>query len=180
MKPRQLVTRLDDVQIVDVRESNEWDAGRIDGSRHVPADELADKLDSLDRTLPVVTVCRSGSRSGMVARYLQAEGFDAESLEGGLLAWTEAGLAVTTPDGGPGRVVESEQPDEEGPQADPEFQEAFMGLIFEIQDHFGDHEPTEKEVQGYLRERMIREGSTPEEADAVLARIATQRGDRPD
>src|SRR5437764_3047969 len=67
MTPEQLARRLDGVQIVDVRWQNEWDAGRIDGAVHIPADELEDRLDELRRDSPVVTVCLHGNRSANAA-----------------------------------------------------------------------------------------------------------------
>jgi rhodanese-related sulfurtransferase len=47
----------------------------------------------------VVFQCRAGSRSLMAAQALRASGFEAYSLAGGLLAWTDAGLPLDPPDG---------------------------------------------------------------------------------
>jgi hypothetical protein len=79
---------------------------------------------------------------------------------------------VSQDDGSPGEVIEPEPPSEEFQRIQAEF----MDLILEVQEHFGDHDPSEEEVQGYLRDRLIREGHTPEEADEVMARI-TAGGD---
>ena len=49
MEPSALADRLGDVLVVDVREPDEWEAGRIDGARHIPLDELERRLDELDR-----------------------------------------------------------------------------------------------------------------------------------
>ncbi|MDQ4133168.1 MAG: rhodanese-like domain-containing protein [Actinomycetota bacterium] len=182
MQPNELARRLDEVQVVDVRFPNEWEAGRIHGARHVPLDQLEDRQDEIDPSRPVVTVCRSGTRSAQAADRLRDEGFDAENLDGGMLAWADAGLPVTTPDGSPGTVAEPEEPVEpeepagEGPEADPGFQAAVVELALEVQEHFGDHEPSEDEVRGYLRDRLIREGHTAEEADEVLARLPSDAG----
>jgi hydroxyacylglutathione hydrolase/adenylyltransferase/sulfurtransferase len=84
-----------EVQLVDVREGYEWDAGRIPGDvRHIPLTELSAQAQTLDRDRPVVFQCRAGSRSLMAAQALRASGYEAYSLEGGLLAWRDAGLPV--------------------------------------------------------------------------------------
>src|SRR5829696_3351051 len=54
-----------EVQLVDVREPYEWDAGRIAGARHIELERLASEAESLDRDRPVLFYCRVGSRSGM-------------------------------------------------------------------------------------------------------------------
>lgn len=167
MDVETLEQRRDEIQVVDVRWPNEWEAGRIEGALHVPLDVFGDHLSKLDRSRPVVTVCRSGDRSARAAGTLAAEGFDAESLDGGMLAWEAAGLPVVRSGGAPGRVAEPEPPDGEQQR----FHADVVELSLEVQEHFGDHEPSEEEIRGYLRDRMIREGHTPEEADEVLARI---------
>jgi rhodanese-related sulfurtransferase len=89
-----------EVQIVDVREPHEWDAGRIPGDvRHIPLMELTAQAQTIDRDKPVVFQCRSGARSLMAAQALRASGYEAYSLAGGLIAWTEAGLPLDPPDG---------------------------------------------------------------------------------
>lgn len=60
------------VQVVDVREDDEWRAGHLTGARHVPLSQLERRLHELDREEPIVVVCRSGRRSGQVARRLTA------------------------------------------------------------------------------------------------------------
>jgi rhodanese-related sulfurtransferase len=53
----------------------------------------------------VVAVCRSGSRSDRAAKGLRGFGFEAENLDGGVTAWSRAGLALVAKGGGPGRVI---------------------------------------------------------------------------
>ncbi|HZA27823.1 MAG TPA: rhodanese-like domain-containing protein [Actinomycetota bacterium] len=104
--PRVVHERQEEVQIVDVREKPEWDAGRIEGSVHIPLSELmAGRLESLDTSRPVVAVCRTGNRSEVAALMLRARGFDAHNMEGGTEAWVAAGFPFTAPDGSPGRVA---------------------------------------------------------------------------
>lgn len=161
--------------MVDVRGPDEWEAGHVDGAVHIPADELEDRLDELDRSRPVVTVCRSGNRSTEAAGVLRAHGFQAESLEGGMLAWERSGLPFAASDGAPGRVADPEQPlDARHDDGHQRLQADFMSLVLEVQGHFGDHEPSEEEIREYLRERMVREGRSPEEADEAIARITAE------
>ena len=171
MNAAELEKRRREVQIVDVRWPNEWEAGRIDGARHIPQDELDDRLEEIDRDRPVVTVCRSGTRSAAAAEQLRAQGFRAENLDGGMLAWAEHGLAVTTPAGEPGSVVDPEPPPDDRPVEHQRLQAEFMSLVSEIQEHLGEREPSDEEVRAYLRQRLVNEGRSPEEADEFIARI---------
>ena len=104
--PRGLAERLADVQVVDCREPYEWQAGRIEGSIHIPLNTLlSGALGDLDPGKTTVVVCRSGSRSELATLMLQARGFEAYNLGGGLEAWEAEGHPLTTPEGEPGRVV---------------------------------------------------------------------------
>ena len=87
-----------EIQLVDVREDYEWDAGRIAGATHIEMQKLSDEADSIDRATPVVFVCRTGARSGMAARAFGGAGYEAHNLEGGLVAWAGSGLPLE-PDG---------------------------------------------------------------------------------
>lgn len=90
IQPAWLEEHRKDVQIVDVREPDEFDGvlGHIAGARLVPLGQLKDTLDALDRTRPVVTVCRSGARSAQAALMLDAAGFaKVANLAGGMLRW---------------------------------------------------------------------------------------------
>lgn len=172
MTPHELARRRREVQIVDVRWPNEWAAGRIEGAVHVPVDELDDRVGELDPDRPVVTVCRSGSRSASAAEQFRADGFTAESLDGGMQAWAEAGFDVTTPDGDrPGEVVEPEEPPDDRPEGLQRLQSEFLGVLMAVQEHFGDREASDEEVRRFLRRRLIDEGRSPEEADDFLARM---------
>ena len=82
------------VQLVDVRETYEHEAGRIAGARHVELTRLTDEAGSIDRDRPVLFYCRVGSRSAMATQAFRAAGFDAYNLEGGLAAWARAGLPL--------------------------------------------------------------------------------------
>ena len=84
-------------QIIDVRTSAEWRSGHIAGAIHVPITEFGSRIDSLqlDRTRPIVAICRSAHRSIPAVRLLQRHGFrNACQLQGGMLAWRQAELPV--------------------------------------------------------------------------------------
>jgi rhodanese-related sulfurtransferase len=94
--PRDVAALLDggDVQLIDVRQPEEYEAGRIAGSRLVELGQLAAEVDSIDRDRLVVFYCRSGSRSAMAAEAFRGAGFDAHNMAGGLLDWAAAGLPL--------------------------------------------------------------------------------------
>jgi len=76
-----------DVQIVDVRENSERDAGYIPGSRNIPYRLLRKAgCGGLERGKPVVTVCESGPRAAIAASLLQREGFDVRPVARGGVA----------------------------------------------------------------------------------------------
>ena len=86
-------------EAIDVRTDPEWDAGRIEGARHVEMNDLTVAAESIDRKDPVVFYCRTGNRSGMAAEAFRQAGWDAFHVEGGLVAWVEAGLPIEPEDG---------------------------------------------------------------------------------
>ena len=98
--------RLAEIQLVDCREPYEWNAGRVEGAVHIPLNAImAGEGAELDPDKPVVVVCRSGNRSELAALMLQARGFQAFNLEGGMEEWERQGLPFTTPQGQPGKVA---------------------------------------------------------------------------
>jgi hydroxyacylglutathione hydrolase/adenylyltransferase/sulfurtransferase len=101
MTPEQLAERMraGEVQLVDVREPYEWEAGRIEGARHIELERLASQAETIDRDRPVVFSCRLGARSALAAQAFRSAGWDAWSLQGGLTLWHDHGLPIV-PDGG--------------------------------------------------------------------------------
>jgi len=81
------------VQILDVRERTEWDAGRIPGSLHVPYHDLNALPAGLDPSRPVAAICASGQRSAVAASLLQREGAEhvIHVVDGGVGTWAAAG-----------------------------------------------------------------------------------------
>ena len=105
MQPTEAHERRDEIQLVDVREPQEWEAGHIDGALHLPMRELAGHQDELAQDRLIVAVCRSGARSAQVVGALQRAGYSAENLDGGMHAWAAAGLPFSADDGGEPRVA---------------------------------------------------------------------------
>ena len=94
-----------DLHLLDVRELDEWQAGRIAGSQHIPLGELRGRLAEVPKDRTILAVCRHGNRSDAAARGLRTLGYTAENLEGGVTAWKQAGLPLEAEGGGPGRVI---------------------------------------------------------------------------
>ena len=86
-----------DVVVLDVREKDAFDAGRVPGARHLPRGQLELRVNSElpDPTLRVVTCCEFGKISTLAAATLRELGYTrAAALDGGLKAWREAGYVV--------------------------------------------------------------------------------------
>ncbi|MGA2319324.1 MAG: rhodanese-like domain-containing protein [Solirubrobacteraceae bacterium] len=88
-----------DLQLIDVRELYEREAGHIAGTRHIELVKLSSEAASLERDRPVVFYCRLGSRSDMAAQAFRAAGFKAHSMRGGLQRWAREGRPLS-PEGG--------------------------------------------------------------------------------
>ncbi len=88
-----------DLQIVDVREAYEREAGHMAGSRHIELERLASEAANIDRARPVVFYCRLGARSAMAAQAFRASGYDAYTMTGGLERWA-AEQRPLSPEGG--------------------------------------------------------------------------------
>ncbi len=101
LTPEEAARRIDGggVEIVDVRTEDEHAAGHIVGDRNIPFDELPRQGGSLDKGRPVVFYCRSGDRSAAAAEAFKASGYDASSISGGLVAWSDNGLPLDPQDG---------------------------------------------------------------------------------
>ncbi|HEU4546177.1 MAG TPA: rhodanese-like domain-containing protein [Microlunatus sp.] len=86
--------RADGWMLLDVRTDDEWAQGRIDGSVHIPMDQVVARLDEVGEH--VVCVCAVGARSERVAQYLNQHGFEAVNLTGGVYGWVDAGKPVVS------------------------------------------------------------------------------------
>jgi phage shock protein E len=62
-------------QIIDVRSTAEFASGNIPGSKNIPLQVIASKLNTLDKNKPVITCCASGMRSATAKGILKSSGF---------------------------------------------------------------------------------------------------------
>ena len=77
-------------ELIDVRETFEYEIARIDGARLIPLGEIAERADELPRDRPIVVHCHSGRRSAEAVRLLQQRGFgNIYNLEGGIDGWSD-------------------------------------------------------------------------------------------
>jgi hydroxyacylglutathione hydrolase len=70
----ELRERAEDLQILDVRERDEWDAGHIPGSVHAPYHDIHGLPDGVDPQRPVAVICSSGQRAAVAASLLRRHG----------------------------------------------------------------------------------------------------------
>jgi rhodanese-related sulfurtransferase len=104
--PKGVSENLSNITLVDCREPYEWVAGRVEGAVHIPLNSIMAGADGeIDKSKPVVVICRSGNRSELATMMLQARGFEAHNLEGGIEAWVADGLPIVGNDGAPGFVA---------------------------------------------------------------------------
>jgi glyoxylase-like metal-dependent hydrolase (beta-lactamase superfamily II)/rhodanese-related sulfurtransferase len=99
LNPDDLAGRLeggDDTVVLDVRDADEYEAGHIPGSVHIPYGKLADRFAELPRDRAIATICSGGKRSGLAASILQREGFDrvVHVAHGGVGTWRDRGHPV--------------------------------------------------------------------------------------
>jgi glyoxylase-like metal-dependent hydrolase (beta-lactamase superfamily II)/rhodanese-related sulfurtransferase len=96
--PEWVAANRGSAQILDVREPEEYTGpfGHIEGAVLIPLGQLPMQLDNVDKTQPIVTVCRSGGRSAQAFVLLKRAGFDqVANLTGGMIHWHEFGLPVS-------------------------------------------------------------------------------------
>ena len=86
---KSLLERNSDVVVLDCREPWEFDTARIEGSVHIPMNDIPARLQrELDPAKHTVVVCHHGVRSMNVTVWLRRQGYDkAQSLAGGIDRW---------------------------------------------------------------------------------------------
>lgn len=108
MAPGTVVGELHRYRLIDVREPAELvgDLGHIEGAQNLPLGQLDQHAPELAQGGPILFICRSGRRSYVACEKLVALGHsESVNLEGGMIAWNEAGLGV----------VSAPAPEKEGP-----------------------------------------------------------------
>ncbi len=87
----------EDALMLDVREHNEFKDGHVINAVHIPLGVLESRLKELEthKEKPVIVYCRTGQRAAKAGAVLRRQGFKSiYKLNGGMLAWSDAGLPV--------------------------------------------------------------------------------------
>lgn len=87
---KERLDRGDDLQIIDVREPNEYETARLEGSKLIPLGQVVNRRDEIDETRETIVHCKLGGRSAKAIESLQRAGFKGRlvNLKGGLTAWS--------------------------------------------------------------------------------------------
>lgn len=95
---RSALDSVDDLQLLDVRTQDEWDAGFVDGAVHIPIASLEERIAELDSSRPVLVYCAAGGRSAKALKVLERSGFrDVAHMKPGMRGWVAAGFEVQKP-----------------------------------------------------------------------------------
>lgn len=89
----ELKTKLDageDIQLIDVRQPDEYAFAKIDGAKLIPLGEIMSRQDEIDPTRDTVIHCKMGGRSARAIEFLEHSGFAGSltNLVGGITAWS--------------------------------------------------------------------------------------------
>lgn len=89
------LTGKEGLQIVDVRNPDEWSEGHLPGAIHIPLAQLPDRVGELEPSASIVLHCKGGGRSSIATSFLQSRGMtNVSNLAGGFEAWVAQGLDV--------------------------------------------------------------------------------------
>jgi hydroxyacylglutathione hydrolase len=89
----------DAIEVLDVRERSEWDAGHLPGAVHRPYHDVDGVPDGLDPARPIAVICASGQRAAVAASLLQRHGASAvvHVVDGGVPRWEREGWPLEAP-----------------------------------------------------------------------------------
>lgn len=85
------------VQLLDVRSAEEYADGHIAGAALIDVNDttfVENAVAALDKQRPVAVYCRSGRRSARAASLLAAQGYMVTNMDGGVIAWQDAGKSL--------------------------------------------------------------------------------------
>jgi|SRR5687767_3990247 len=79
-----------DIQLIDVREPEEYAVAKIEGAKLIPLGELMNRINELNPTRETVIHCKTGVRSARAVEFLTQRGFTGslKNLKGGITAWS--------------------------------------------------------------------------------------------
>ena len=79
----------EDFMLLDVRNIQEVLFSKINGSIHIPMNEIMDRINELDSNKEIIIQCKSGKRSARVCEYLMTQNYkNVKNLIGGIIAWS--------------------------------------------------------------------------------------------
>ena len=80
----------EDIQLIDVRQPDEYAFARIEGAKLIPLGEIIKRMDELDENRETVVHCKMGGRSARAIEFLQSAGYKGNlaNLIGGITAWS--------------------------------------------------------------------------------------------
>lgn len=89
------------VQVLDVREAGEFEAGRLPGAINIPRGILEFRIGEVQefarKDQPILIYCRTGGRAALAAVQLSRIGYsNIKSITGGIMAWQNANLPLET------------------------------------------------------------------------------------
>ena len=79
--------QLEELQLIDVREVDEFTAGHISGAQNLPLSTLPENYRELDTQIPYHIICQKGGRSARACEFLEAKGYQVTNVEGGVEAF---------------------------------------------------------------------------------------------
>lgn len=87
---KQRLDKGEDIQIIDVREPNEYAVARIPNSKHIPLGQVINRMSEIDPARNTVVHCKMGGRSARAIEALTSAGFQGKltNLKGGITAWS--------------------------------------------------------------------------------------------
>lgn len=91
IEPTEVKSKLDkkdDFVFLDVRNTDETQITKIEGTKNIPLNELPQKFNELDKNKEIITHCHHGVRSLHAANFLAQKGFKVKSMSGGIDKWS--------------------------------------------------------------------------------------------
>ena len=87
---KALLDEDENVQLIDVRQPDEYSFARIPGAKLIPLGEILRRMDELDDTRLAIMQCKMGGRSARAIEFLKQAGYKGElkNLRGGITAWS--------------------------------------------------------------------------------------------
>lgn len=91
VKTVEMLNMLEDdtAQVIDIRFPEEYEAWHIGFAKNIPLNELPDRLDELDKTKLIITVCPHNDRANIARMFLMLKGYKVRYLSDGLLTVTD-------------------------------------------------------------------------------------------